>query len=181
MAAAIPAAASGVMGMASSAMGAYGQEKAADEKRKGDLMMNRENLAENARQFNETTANRKMAYENALKQGGEQMSAGESGFMSEANTASPELAQMKKDILSGESESLNKAGNEMNANLSAQGVRGGQAATQLKGGLGEMGVYATRDINQMIGSEGMQREAEKRAYLAAKAGRGQTATLSAGV
>jgi len=143
------------------------QKVAAEQK-----TMQMEQLREQGREFDigskfqmETQAARQKAYENALAAGG----GTEQQFLSASETASPELAQLKSDILAGKSEALGQAGQQMQSSMAQEGVRGGQAATQLRRGVGEMGTQAQRDINQLIGTEGMQRESEKRAYLAALA------------
>lgn len=160
------------------------QAKSAKEQALYGLQGTREQIAEQGRQFNVNTSvntalsgARQKAYEDAIKRGEVQMGQGEKGFMSSVDTASPELGQLKQDILSGRSEAINTAGREMQSKLAQGGVRGGQAATLLNRGVGQMGIESQRDINQLMGTEAMQREAEKRAYLAAKAQRGQTATL----
>lgn len=120
----------------------------------------------------------KEAYDAIIQRGQTDFGAGEQGFLQEAGQATPELQQMKQDILSGQAESLGQAGGEMQAQLARTGMRGGQASQALKRGIGQMGIQGQRDINQLIGGEAMQRAAERRAYQSAKAARGQSATYT---
>lgn len=121
---------------------------------------------------------RKQAYNAIIKRGGSDMAKGEKAFIQEAEQAPLELDQLKQDILSGQAETMQAGSNQMQADLAASGMRGGQAATALKRGTGNIATAAQRDVNQLIGGEAMQRAAERRAYQSAKASRGQSATYA---
>lgn len=121
---------------------------------------------------------RKQAYDAIVARGGADMATGEKAFIEEAGQAPAELDQLKQDILSGQAETMQTGSNQMQADLAASGMRGGQAATALKRGTGNIATAAQRDVNQLVGGEAMQRAAERRAYQSAKAGRGQGATYA---
>ncbi len=178
---------SAAIGATGSIMGGKAQAKSSEEAAKQSLQATREQIAENARQFGitskfaqDTQAARQKAYEEAISRGAGQMGEGEAGFMADVNTANPELAQQQADILSGNAKGLQQASGQMSANLASQGIRGGQAGTLLGRATGEMGTAAQKDINAMRYTDAATRAAEKRAYEAAKAGRGQVATLPSG-
>ncbi len=175
---------SGMFQGAGTYFGAKAQADAARDQAKINQETSREQIKEQGREFDvtskfqqETEEARKKAYNEAITRAGGQMQEGESAFLDAADTASPELAGIKADILKGNAESINQANAQLEADLAQSGVRGGQAATQLRHNAAQMSEQAQRDINQLIGSEAMQREAEKRAYLAAKAKAGQAGTL----
>jgi hypothetical protein len=119
------------------------------------------------------------AYGGVLGRGAEMASSGEGAFNAAVNTPLSSLQKAKQDILSGSSEAMQQASGQMQANLAQQGVRGGQAATQLRRGIGTMGENAMTEINKMMMSEEDKRMSEKRAYEAAKAGKGLTSQVLA--
>jgi len=136
-------------------------------------------LQQQGQQFGQEEAKaRRAAYEKMLGTGVGQMGAGEQAISQLGIAAPKELQQMKQDILSGSAESLQQGVGQLQAGLAQQGIRGGQAATQLRRGIGEMGIGAQKDINQLLGNEAMQRQAQLMAYQQAKALGGQKATLT---
>lgn len=78
--------------------------------------------------------------------------------------APPELQTLKQDILSGQSEQLQAGSRELESQLAQAGVRGGQAATQLRRGTGEMTQDATRDINRIMAQEAIGRQQSETGY-----------------
>lgn len=118
------------------------------------------------------------AYQESLGRGASQMGAGEEA-LNLLNKTPEELMQMKADIASGNAETLQQGSGQLAANLASQGVRGAQAATQMRRGIGEMATNATRDVNTLIGQDAQNRQAQLMAYQAAKAARGQGANLNA--
>lgn len=148
-----------------------------------------ERAAKNARELSErqfkegldfqksTYADKLAAYKAALGRGEQQYGEGESAFLSAAEAENPELAAMQSEIEKGTAKSLQQGAGQLQAELAKSGVRGGQAARLLGRGVGEMTEKGLSDITQLKYSDVAQRAAEKRAYLAAKAGRGQAATL----
>ena len=104
---------------------------------------------------------KKKAYEQAIGN----MGAGEAGLQSSlAQGEPPEVAQARKDALTGQAAGLQQASGQMQAALAQQGVRGGQAATQLRRGLGEMGSSTTMDINRQQADEAMRKRALMQQY-----------------
>jgi hypothetical protein len=183
---------SGVAGIGSSLIGASsaGKSSAADrdlsyaqlaeQKREFDkqieiqgkeLGLTRDQIEAQKAQF----AARQKAYGGAIGAGRQMAGAGEKAFTREANTALPELAQLKADIQNQTAAGLQEASGQMGAELAKQGVRGGQAATQMARGVGQMGITANQNINQLIADEARQRQAQRMAFQSAKAQQGQAA------
>ena len=149
--------------------GSYMEAEAQSAASKKQTELGQAQLTEQEREFGiatgmqqEQEAVRRQAYQSAIDKS--KTTGGQ--FLTAAETASPELAGLKKNIISGAAESLQQTGGQLRNELYSQGVRGGQAATLLKEGLGDISVREQRDINQLMGSEAQQRESEKRAYLA---------------
>jgi hypothetical protein len=94
----------------------------------------------------------------------------EKQFLTEANTALPELVQAKQDIQEAATEQQQAANQAMQAQLAQQGVRGGQAATLLNRGTGQLGREALRDINTLGYQEAAGRQGARLDY-------GKTKTL----
>jgi len=169
--------------VAASNASAKGAENAADVQAKAQTTQ----IGESARQFDITNTNQRndqaarlKAYNESIARGESQMGEGESSLMASLDEANPELAQQEADLRSGNAKALQDTTGQISSNLARQGVRGGQAATLLGRSVGEMGTTAQKDINQMKFQDADTRAAQKRAYLASKAGRGQAATLPAG-
>ena len=122
---------------------------------------------------------RESAYGGFLGRGEEIGAEGEQAFGAEASTALPELGAVKEDVLSGQTEAMQKASGQIQANLAQQGVRGGQAATHLRRGIGEIATGAQRDITGLEYEDAAKRAAERRAYQASKGAAGTQAQLTA--
>ena len=119
---------------------------------------------------------RKRAYESMLGQAGSDFKTGEGQFMTEANTANPELATMQNQINTQGAQALQDTAGQINLANTQAGARGGQAATQLRRGIGEVGANVQKDVNKLKFDESAQRAGERRAYTASKARAGQAAT-----
>ena len=76
----------------------------------------------------DTEAARQRAYQNMLTTGGGYMQEGEGAFLDETGRPLPELEAMKADIASGNTEAMQDASSQMQAQLAQQGMRGGQAS-----------------------------------------------------
>ena len=160
--------------VASGVLGASGQAKAS----RAAAEASRYGTDVNAALARENAEARRRAYEEIVGRGQYQLGQGESAFEQEAAAAPEELTMLKEDILAGNTESLQQGKEELATALAQQGVRGGQAATQLRRGVGEMATGAQRDINQLMGQEAMDRQAQRLAYQKSKALGGQAATLA---
>jgi len=112
---------------------------------------------------------RTTAYGDVMGRAGTAAAEGEAGLTAATSQPLPELEQAKKDLLEGQSEALSKGTSQLGANLAMQGVRGGQAATLLGRGTGEITQGAMKDINQMALSDAEQRRAATIAYQQQKA------------
>lgn len=124
------------------------------------------------------TEQRLKAYNQMLGRAGGLASAGETGFLNEANSMAPEVLQRQQDIMSGQAEDLSNYNQQLQASLAQQGLRGGQAAIQLKRGIGEQAKSASQDINQLLAQDAMQRQAQRMAYQQQKAQIGQQGLTS---
>jgi len=119
-------------------------------------------------------AAREAAYANVQKNAGEQFKTGEAGFLQEASTNAPEIAQMKADVAAGATEGQQIAAGNLGAQLQKTGTRGPQAAMIQAEQSGKMGADLNKDINQYA----MEQLRARRGYQEAKAGRGQAGTLT---
>ena len=127
----------------------------------------------------ETTQARENAYNSMRGAGAENQAAGESALTTEAATPNAALEQESQDIATKNARELQEGAGQMGANLAAQGVRGGQAATLINRGTGAMAENAQMDINKLKAEDEAKRQADLRAYQALKAGRGQGASTGA--
>lgn len=117
------------------------------------------------------------AYNNMIKKANATQSAGEKVFNSIVNSQNPYLNQLEQDILNNQNDVLNSGRNQLNAALSQQGIRGGQAATQMARGIGSMTQDATQNLNQLLYGDSAQNRNLKAAYNQAKALAGLNAGL----
>lgn len=117
------------------------------------------------------------AYNQMIQRADETRQAGEQSFYNNVNTQNPYLDIIGQDIRNNTNDTLNAGRNQLNASLAQQGVRGGQAATQLARGIGNITTDANRDINQMMYGDYNQRNQLKAAYDQAKALAGTNAYL----
>ena len=120
---------------------------------------------------------RKAAYDSMIKRANEAQTAGETSFYNNVNTQNPYLNVIGQDLKNNTNDILNSGRNQLNASLAQQGVRGGQAATQLARGIGNMTTQANQNLNQMMYSDINQRNNLKAAYDQAKALAGLNAGL----
>ena len=90
-----------------------------------------------------------------------------SDFNATTGSTPEEITELKNNILKNESPALQKAAAQQSANLAQSGVRGGQAATLLNRGTGEMANTAESNIDQLIANDASQREAQSAAYESA--------------
>lgn len=177
---AVAAGITGAATLGASALGGKGQAKAgqaqaAASKYQADLAYksSKEQIAEQQRQ----QLLRKQAYDEAISRGGGQMGEGETALMGSLSEANPELATQEADLLQGNAKALQDTTGQIHTNLAAQGVRGGQAATLEGRAVGDMGTAVQKDINQLKFQDAETRAGLLRAYQAAKAQRGQAATV----
>lgn len=96
---------------------------------------------------------------------GQNLNSGYSNALEQAGKTPDEILQLKKDIETGNAKTLSQGRNELAASLATQGVRGGQAATQMRRGIGEQTEAATENVNQLMGSTANQSKAYQQALL----------------
>lgn len=124
-------------------------------------------------QFNQ----RKKVYENMLKRAGTAQQQGEGALSSLTSQPLAELGTMKQDMLNQTNDVLNSGSRSLQASLAQSGLRGGQAATQLSRGIGDMTTSANQNVNQLVYDEAQKRKANQMAYEMAKANAGTQAGL----
>jgi len=112
---------------------------------------------------------RETAYGEVMGKAGTAATEGEAGLTAATGQPLPELEQARQDLLQGQSESMSKGVSQLGANLAMQGVRGGQAATLLNRGTGDITRGVTKDINQMALEDAEKRRAANIAYQQQKA------------
>ena len=125
----------------------------------------------------EAYARRKKAYDAMIKRANAAQQTGEQAFYNNVNTQNPYLNVIGNDLRTQTNDVLNSGRNQLNASLAQQGVRGGQAATQLARGIGNMATTANQNLNQMMYSDYANNKNLKAAYDQAKALAGLNAGL----
>lgn len=114
------------------------------------------------------------SYRGAYGQAQEQYGAGEEQLAELFSRSPEELEQLKESIYTGQAKQLQQGAGQLQAGLAQAGVRGGQAATQMRRGIGEMTETAGQNIQDLISQEAMGRAGEQRQYMAGQqAGRQQ--------
>ena len=120
---------------------------------------------------------RKKAYESMLKRATEVQTEGEGAFNNLVANPNSYLGVMQRQLNDNTNKDLNMGRNQLNLALAQQGIRGGQAATQLNRGIGAMTTQANQDLNNMMYDEEQQRRNLQAAYNQAKALAGVNASL----
>jgi len=113
---------------------------------------------------------RKGYFDEAMGRANAMAGAGEQSFLGETGAPLAELGAARQDMLTGNAAALNQGAGQMGANLARQGSRGGQAATLMNRGTGQMANDANSQINQMAIDEASQRRQMRGGYFAGKAG-----------
>lgn len=117
------------------------------------------------------------AYNDMIQKANQNQKIGEQELYDVINTQNPYLVQLGQDIKNNTNDVLNSGRNQINAALSQQGVRGGQAATQLARGIGSITKDANQNLNQLMYGDTAQNRNLKAAYNQAKALAGLNAGL----
>lgn len=120
---------------------------------------------------------RRKAYDEIIKKANQVQNVGEKSFYNTVNTQNPYLNVIANDLKNNQNDILNANRNQLNTALAQQGVRGGQAATQLARGIGSITNQANQDLNQMMYQDEQQNRNLKMAYDQAKALAGLNAGL----
>ena len=113
----------------------------------------------------DTLQNRASSYEGKL---GDMSSEAESQYLGEANTPLAELSQMKTDIANKSSEAQRQNRLQVQNNLNASGVRGGQAAILQNRATGELDRDLGRDVNSLAYDEASNRQNSRLGYYGTK-------------
>ena len=108
------------------------------------------------------------AYRQAYQRAQQQYGTGETGLPELYAEAPEELEILREQALTGQAEELQQGVGQLQSALAQQGVRGGQAATQLRRGIGEMTEAASENIQNLIAREALQRAGEERQYRTAQ-------------
>lgn len=117
------------------------------------------------------------AYNNMIKKATGLQTEGETAFNNIINTQNPYLNVIGQDLKNNTNDVLNAGRNQINAGLSQQGIRGGQAGTLLARSVGDMTKQANQDYNQMMYGDINQNRQLQAAYNQAKALAGINAGL----
>lgn len=104
------------------------------------------------------------AYRQAYQQALGQYASGENKLNTMFETSPEELKTLEEQALTGQSKELQQGKSALQAGLAQAGVRGGQAATQLNRGIGEMTQNATQNIQGLIANEAINRANQQRQY-----------------
>lgn len=120
---------------------------------------------------------RRRAYDDVIKQAKQYQQEGEQAFYNNANNPNSYLGVMRQQMNDNTNKNLNMARNQLNTALAQQGVRGGQAMTQLNRGIGNVTTQANQDLNNMMYNDEQQRKNLQMAYEQAKALAGVNANL----
>jgi len=104
------------------------------------------------------------AYRGAYQRGLGEYGAGEEQLAGRFEQAPEELEILRQQALTGQAEELQQGARQLQSGLAAAGVRGGQAATQMRRGIGEMTEAASRDIQGLMAGEAIDRAAQQRQY-----------------
>lgn len=120
---------------------------------------------------------RKKAYNNMLKRAMGIQTEGETAFNNLTNTQNPYLNVIGQDLQNNTNDIINAGRNQINAGLTQQGIRGGQAGTLLARSVGNMTNQANQDYNQMMYGDIANNRNLQAAYNQAKALAGVNASL----
>ncbi len=120
---------------------------------------------------------RRQAYDEMIKRANQVQQTGQQNFYNTVNTQNPYLNVIAQDLKNNTNDVLNSGRNQLNVSLAQQGIRGGQAMTQLNRGIGNMTNQANQDLNQMMYGDEQQNRNLKMAYEQAKALAGLNAGL----
>ena len=118
------------------------------------------------------------AYDYSVGQGAGQYFNASNAINAEANTANPELTSMSADVANRNAQQLQQGAQQMGANLSTQGVRGGQAATLLNRGSGQQATEMQQYLDQLKYQDSASKQQQLMAYNAAIGQGGQKAELN---
>lgn len=120
---------------------------------------------------------RRRAYDSLIKKADQAQQTGEQAFYDVVNNPNPYLAVMQRNLNDNTNRDINLYRNQLNTALAQQGIRGGQAATQMARGLGNVTTQANQDLNTMMYNDQNQNRNLKMAYEQAKALAGLNAGL----
>lgn len=120
---------------------------------------------------------RKRAYENMLKNANQAQNQGEQAFNEIVDSQNPYLNVIGQDLKNQTNDVLNAGRNQMLAGMTQAGIRGGQLATQLNRGIGNMATSANQSLNQMVYNDLLNNRNLKANYNQAKALTGLNAGL----
>lgn len=120
---------------------------------------------------------RRRAYDSLIKKADQTQQTGEQAFYDVVNNPNPYLAIMQRNLNDNTNRDINLYRNQLNTALAQQGIRGGQAATQMARGLGNVTTQANQDLNTMLYNDQQNNRNLQAAYNQAKALAGLNAGL----
>lgn len=113
-------------------------------------------------------ANLANAYRSAYQKTGTGYQKGEQSLASRFEQTPEALNVLEQQALTGQAEELQQGMGQLNTGLAQAGVRGGQAATQMRHGIGEMTQGAVENIQGLKANEAISRANQQREYEMAK-------------
>jgi hypothetical protein len=99
-----------------------------------------------------------------------QLADAASGIQDATASAPSELLQEKSDIENKNTRELQDISKQVGANLATSGVRGGQAATLQNRAVGEAGINAQNNIDELLAQDAAQRRSAKTGFYTTVAG-----------
>lgn len=153
-----------LLGGVGSIMSAQSQADTAKSKMEREEQMQRDQMAQSKEMFNATGNAQASAYQDALGN----LKSGEAGIQA-AQGENPFLADVTSDIATRNAKELQQGTAQMGTNLAEQGVRGGQGATLLNRGSGEMATNAMNNVTNLKFQDAATKQAQLNAYNQSKA------------
>ena len=93
-----------------------------------------------------------------------QLAEASAGINSATSSTPSELLSLKSDIEKGNTRAMQDTAKQVGANLATQGVRGGQAAVLQNRAVGEQGLTAEQNIDELLAQDAAQRRAAQTGY-----------------
>ena len=92
------------------------------------------------------------------------------GMSNSENIATPALQTLQGDIENKNTRAMQDTAKQVGANLATQGVRGGQAAILQNRAVGEQGLSAQEDIDELLAQQAAATQAQQAGYNTQLAG-----------
>lgn len=127
-------------------------------------------LAEQSKEYQQTYGLTAEEAEHGMQASDEGLANAAAGMANSANIATPALQAEQGAIESGATRSMQDTAKQVGANLATSGVRGGQAATLQNRAVGEVGLNAEENIDQLLAQQAAATQAQQAGYYTQMAG-----------